>query len=191
MVRFAVICASNQNRSMEAHNVLLKNGFTVSSYGTGSKVRLPGPTATQANSYPFGTPYNEVYQQLKDRDMQLYQSNGVLLMLDRNRKIKDSPERFQESKEEFDVIITCEERCFDAVCEDLIHRGESHNNPVHVINVEIKDNYEEAMVGGRMILHLAKDIEKSRDLDQEIQPILDRFQLRYPSTPVLHSVSFF
>lgn len=74
---------------------------------------------------------------------------------------------------------------------DLIHRGESHNNPVHVINVEIKDNYEEAMVGGRMILHLAKDIEQARDLDQDIQPILDRFQQRYPSTPVLHSVSFF
>jgi RNA polymerase II subunit A C-terminal domain phosphatase SSU72 len=60
-----------------------------------------------------------------------------------------------------------------------------------VINVEIKDNYEEAMVGGRMILHLAKDIDQARDLDQDIQPILDRFQQRYPSTPVLHSVSFF
>ncbi|KAF9363152.1 RNA polymerase II subunit A C-terminal domain phosphatase [Mortierella sp. NVP85] len=191
MVRFAVICASNQNRSMEAHNVLLKNGFTVSSYGTGTMVRLPGPAVDKPNIYNFGTPYNDVYQELRGKDTQLYQSNGILLMLDRNRKIKNSPERFQESREEFDVIITCEERCFDAVCEDLIHRGESHNNPVHVINVEIKDNYEEAMVGGRMILHLAKDIEQARDLDQDIQPILDRFQQRYPSTPVLHSVSFF
>ncbi|KAK3820449.1 MAG: RNA polymerase II subunit A C-terminal domain phosphatase SSU72 [Benniella sp.] len=191
MVRFAVICASNQNRSMEAHNVLLKNGFTVSSYGTGTMVRLPGPAVDKPNIYNFGTPYNDVYQELRGKDTQLYQSNGILLMLDRNRKIKNSPERFQESREEFDVIITCEERCFDAVCEDLILRGEAHNNPVHVINVEIKDNYEEAMVGGRMILHLAKDIEQARDLDQDIQPILDRFQQRYPSTPVLHSVSFF
>lgn len=74
---------------------------------------------------------------------------------------------------------------------DLITRGESHNNPVHVINVDIKDNYEEAMVGGRMILNLAQSIDGSKDLDQEIQPILDRFQQRYPSAPVLHSVSFF
>ncbi|KAG9060951.1 RNA polymerase II subunit A C-terminal domain phosphatase [Linnemannia hyalina] len=168
-----------------------KNGFTVSSYGTGTMVRLPGPTIDKPNIYNFGTPYNEVYQELKGKDTQLYQSNGLLLMLDRNRKIKNSPERWQESRQEFDVIITCEERCFDAVCEDLIQRGESHSNPVHVINVDIKDNYEEAMVGGRMILHLAKDIEQARDLDQEIQPILDRFNQRYPSAPVLHSVSYF
>ncbi|KAG0285674.1 RNA polymerase II subunit A C-terminal domain phosphatase [Dissophora globulifera] len=154
-------------------------------------VRLPGPTIDKPNIYNFGTPYNDVYQELKGKDTPLYQSNGLLLMLDRNRKIKMSPERFQETRKEFDVIITCEERCFDAVCEDLIQRGESHSNPVHVINVEIKDNYEEAMVGGRMILHLAKDIDQSKDLDQEIQPILDRFQQRYPSTPVLHTVTFF
>lgn len=157
-----------------------------------------------------------------------YSSNGLLSMLDRNRKIKHSPEKWQESTQEFDVIITCEERCFDAVCEgkeigpphlkllrliqdvqtqcvliilywicgtnyipDLITRGESHNNPVHVINVDIKDNYEEAMVGGRMILNLAQSIDGAKDLDQEIQPILDKFQQRYPSAPVLHSVSFF
>ncbi|KAF8925371.1 RNA polymerase II subunit A C-terminal domain phosphatase [Haplosporangium bisporale] len=191
MVRFAVICASNQNRSMEAHNVLLRNNFTVSSYGTGTMVRLPGPTADRPNIYNFGKPYDDVYRELKDRDEQLYSSNGLLAMLDRNRKIKHSPEKWQENTQEFDVIITCEERCFDAVCEDLITRGEFHNNPVHVINVDIKDNYEEAMVGGRMILNLAQSIDASKDLDQEIQPILDKFQQRYPSTPVLHSVSFF
>ncbi|KAG0092673.1 RNA polymerase II subunit A C-terminal domain phosphatase [Podila epicladia] len=191
MVRFAVICASNQNRSMEAHNVLLRNNFTVSSYGTGTMVRLPGPTADRPNIYNFGKPYDDVYQELKDRDEQLYSSNGLLSMLDRNRKIKHAPEKWQENVQEFDVIITCEERCFDAVCEDLIMRGESHNNPVHVINVDIKDNYEEAMVGGRMILNLAQSIDGAKDLDQEIQPILDRFQQRYPSAPVLHSVSFF
>lgn len=41
-------------------------------------------------------------------------------MLDRNRRIKRAPERFQESRDVFDVIISCEERCFDAACEGKI-----------------------------------------------------------------------
>lgn len=47
-----------------------------------------------------------------------YKQNGLLDMLDRNRKIKVAPEQwYTEANETFDVIITCEERCFDAICE--------------------------------------------------------------------------
>lgn len=38
-------------------------------------------------------------------------------MLDRNRRIKTRPERFQSSTEKFDVVVTCEERVYDQVVE--------------------------------------------------------------------------
>ena len=46
-----------------------------------------------------------------------YTQNGILHMLDRNRRIKPKPERFQNCKEHFDMIITCEERVYDQVIE--------------------------------------------------------------------------
>lgn len=60
-------------------------------------------------------------------------------MLDRNRRIKKFPEKFQLCTDRFDIIITAEERVYDQVIEFMESAREPiHNQPVHVINMDIQ-----------------------------------------------------
>lgn len=191
LLQFCTVCASNNNRSMEAHKVLQENGFHVSSFGTGSSVRLPGPSIDKPAVYQFGVPYDRMYNELSARDPRLYTANGVLNMLDRNRHIKEHPQRWQDQRQVFDIVFTCQERCFDSVCIDLLHRGAKLSRPVHVINIEIEDNHEDAAIGAQAILELANAIVQSPDPDTDMVKILSRWQTTHQSLPSMYQLCYF
>ncbi|KAK9452380.1 RNA polymerase II subunit A [Limtongia smithiae] len=194
-LRFCTVCASNQNRSMEAHKVLHAAGYDVASFGTGSAVRLPGPSIDRPNIYMFGTPYEDIYNELTAKDLRLYTQNGVLSMIDRNRHIKRAPERWQEQRATFDIVVTCEERCFDAVCDDLLNRGQRLNRLVHVINIDIRDNQDEAAIGAKAILRLADMLttaaQKAPEIETVMLDVLTKWQVENPSFPALHAICYF
>ncbi|KAF2755066.1 RNA polymerase II subunit A C-terminal domain phosphatase ssu72 [Pseudovirgaria hyperparasitica] len=225
---------THHNSSMEAHHVLTKPPTTlpVISFGTGSQVRLPGPSISQPNVYHFNGPtYDSIYRELSSKDTRLYTANGLLPMLARNRAVKRCPERWQDWQPGVprlthtadrgaagceggvvDVVITCEERCWDAVVDDLLNRGSPLNRPVHVFNVDIKDNHEEALVGGRAILDLATVLNKAaaeeRDrygsggwedgagdaragFDERVPDLLAAWQERWPNLPATWTLAWF
>lgn len=234
-LKFCTVCASNNNRSMEAHLRLATSDkqYPVISFGTGSYVRLPGPTISQPQVYNFNTTsYDKMYNELQAQDAKLYKNNGILNMLDRNRNIKWGPERFHDwiaGKARLDatgrgdkgalgaeggvvdIIFTCEERCWDAVVDNLLDRGAPLNRPVHVFNIDIRDNHEEALVGGRAILELADALNEaasqSRNIygqngwdagagtarasfDERVPDILAEWQERWPNLPALWTLSW-
>ena len=47
------------------------------------------------------------------------------------------PERFQESVEKYDVILTCEEKVYDLVMQRFESGESSHSHLAHVINLDI------------------------------------------------------
>lgn len=186
----AVVCSSNMNRSMEAHAFLSKKGFQVNSFGTGDKVKLPGTAPDRPNVYDFGSTYEEIYQDLLSKDKAFYTQNGLLHMIDRNRRIKSRPERFQLCKEKFDIVVTCEERVYDQVIEYMENRTPTDNTSVHIVNVDIQDNHEEATIGAFLICELVTLMSKSDDLDNDIDELLHDYEAKC-QRPILHCVLFY
>ncbi|KAG5535819.1 hypothetical protein RHGRI_023549 [Rhododendron griersonianum] len=190
--RYAMVCSSNQNRSMEAHFVLKREGFDVSSYGTGAHVKLPGPSLREPNVYDFGTPYKHMFEDLRRKDPELYKRNGILPMLKRNLAVKLAPQRWQENAADgiFDVVFTFEEKVFDMVVEDLHNRDHVLMKPVLIINLEVKDNHEEAAIGARLTLVLCQEIEATEFWEDSIDEIVANFEKQH-RRKLLYSISFY
>lgn len=171
-LRICTVCAANNNRSMEAHKQLKDAGYNIKSFGTGSAVRLPGPSIDRPNVYEFGTPYEDIYNDLMSQDCRkLYESNGLIHMLTRNKQVKRAPEKWHLNAYagKFDLIVTCEERCFDSVVDDLmfrLHNSDYNDNEVkqivHIVNVDIKDDNENAFIGGNGIVKLVGMVHEFR-----------------------------
>lgn len=49
-----------------------KRGFEVRSFGTGTHVKLPGPSPDKPNVYDFKTTYEQMYNDLVRKDKELY-----------------------------------------------------------------------------------------------------------------------
>ena len=59
-----------------------KNGFDVESYGTGSCIKLPGPSADKPNVFEFGkATYAEIYDTLSAKDHSMCVCRGALSRL--------------------------------------------------------------------------------------------------------------
>lgn len=125
-LNFAMICSANVNRSMAAHAILSDHKFSVKSFGTGTKgiftsiivVKIPGKISQV--SFDFGTPYRKIYEHIQ-KDMQFYSQMKMDQVLERNIRIKQAPERWQNFQyiNEFDVIICFSDRVFHTVVEGI------------------------------------------------------------------------
>ena len=75
------------NRSCAGHLKLKQAGLTVSSYGAGAQVKIPGKHGPML--FKFGTPYDEMHKMLEQQDAEFYLSPLDLAMLQEDKTLFD------------------------------------------------------------------------------------------------------
>lgn len=150
-MRVAVCCLMNNNRSMEVHRLLKREGFEIESFGTNEKIKIPGPTPTQPNEYEYKVSYEEIHADLIRKNEQLYRDSGLLNLLERNMQIKTCPEYFFEKEREFDLVITCEEKCFSTIFDHFSEIKPKNERLFYLINFDISDTLSDAVIGARHV----------------------------------------
>ena len=110
------------------------------------------------------------------------------------------------------MILTVEEKVYDQVLECFNSRDSKSETPVHVINMNVVDNPEDATIGAFLLCELAQlltsrfELSVSRlssilremfyvlyfsdDLDNDIDDIIQEFEGR-ADREVLHTVLFY
>ncbi|KAG0469444.1 hypothetical protein HPP92_015530 [Vanilla planifolia] len=133
-----------------------------------------------------------MYDDLRRKDPDLYKRNGILPMLKRNCTVKTAPQRWQENSSDghFDVVMTFEEKVFDMVIEDLNNRKHSMMKPVLIINLEVKDNHEEAYIGAKLALDLCQELEAVDCWEDSIDDIMNAFEKQH-NRKLLYGISFY
>ena len=194
--RYAVVCAANFNRSMEAHKVLAERGLDVASFGAASRVKLPGASRDDPNVYDFDSiTYEDIASDLERQPRETvenYEARGMFEMLRRNAKIKPAPQRWQthSDRERFDVVVCFEERVFDNVVADLKSRSGGSGEPLLVINLDVVDSHDEALVAAPHALKLCEMIDASEDWECECDEIMDKFAEEAGRRPI-YTVCFY
>ena len=61
---------------------------------------------------------------------------------------------------------------------------------VHLVNIDIQDNQEEATIGAFLLHELVQSLTISSDLDNEIDELLQDFESKC-NRQILHSVLFY
>ncbi len=57
---------------MAAHELLKRSGYAnLGSFGTNAHCKLPGPSIDRPNIYAFGVGYQQIYDDLLDKDPEL------------------------------------------------------------------------------------------------------------------------
>lgn len=175
LMRLAVSCAMNQNRSMQAHDLLMKRGIAIKSFGTSSVVKLPGESADSPNVYGFDKTYREIYDDLCMKNEDYYRESGLLYLLERNMAVKERPENFFQRSEDFDLVITCEERVFSSIFERYAE-APGNGGRFFMVNFDIRDTPSDAISGAQEILEFVEEVQSLEEdgLQHAIEHALER-----------------
>ena len=186
----AVICRSNQNRSMSAHEKLKQCGYNVKSYGTGQYSVLPA--IGRPMCFNFGVPYLEMERQLPSdtQHKAFYTKHKVYKMLERNAKIKEAPERFQTCGNEFDLIFALDKDVFEEVVDFFYKRNRTSGKLCYIFYLHIEDSFESAEKAASEIVEFLKVLERAGDWTVTLDNVLKSFNNR-SNTKIVHVLQMY